>query len=585
MKILIIGVDTPAPALYFLNTNRFPFHYDFADQALHIGIGLAEFNARTYFRDDRSNLAGTIVAHDQVETPGNPRGVYALEFWPTDPVRAPHVALAFNAIRAAMPFAAAQLAYHPAGDTQEALFREDDARLRELGVRSVSTAELFANVSYVALNLGEGYGVLSAFDPSTARPPTVRDIALFTTLPNDLGHVAGVISATPQTPLSHINLKAKQNDTPNAYVRGAATEPRIAEQVGKVVRYAVTPDAFELDPATPEEVEAWLERIRPREPQTPPRDLSVTRILPLGEVRFPSVNVVGAKAANVGELRTMLPAGVVPDGYAIPFSFYDRYMAENGFYDAAAAVAAEPDPILRDERLSDLRKQIRRGELAPDLAEAIAAMHASFPADTPIRCRSSTNNEDLKGFNGAGLYDSHTHRPDEGDLAETVRQVWASLWTLRGVDEREFHRIDHLAAAMGVLVHPNFDDELANGVAVTKNPFDPNWPGFYVNVQVGESLVTNPDPNATPDELLVSRIGPQGEYETQYIRRSSLVAAGQTVMTKEQVAGLTRLLATVQQRFRVLYDAVEDPTFAMDVEFKVDADGGLVVKQARPWVD
>ena len=30
------------------------------------------------------------------------------------------------------------------------------------------------------------------------------------------------------------------------------------------------------------------------------------------------------------------------------------------------------------------------------------------------RCRSSTNNEDLVGFNGAGLYDSFTHRPDEG---------------------------------------------------------------------------------------------------------------------------------------------------------------------------
>jgi phosphoenolpyruvate synthase/pyruvate phosphate dikinase len=413
----------------------------------------------------------------------------------------------------------------------------------------------------------------------------VRDVALFTTLPNDLGHVAGVISATPQTPLSHINLKAKQNDTPNAFVRGAEMDARIAGQLGRVVRYAVTPDAFELEPATPEEVEAWLERIRPREPQTPPRDLGVTEILPLDEVRFASVNVVGAKAANVGELRTMLPEGVVPDGYAIPFSFYDRFMRDNGCYEAAAAVVGEPDPVLRDELLSDLRKRIRRGDLAPDHAQAIAAMHASFPAGTPIRCRSSTNNEDLKGFNGAGLYDSHTHRPDEGDLAETVKQVWASLWTLRGVDEREFHRIDHLAAAMGVLVHPNFDDELANGVAVTKNPFDPNWPGFYVNVQVGESLVTNPDPNATPDELLVSRIGPQGEYETQYIRRSSLVAPGDTVMTKAQVAGLTQLLETIQQRFRVLYSAGGDPAFAMDVEFKVDAGGGLVVKQARPWVD
>ena len=138
---------------------------------------------------------------------------------------------------------------------------------------------------------------------------------------------------------------------------------------------------------------------------------------------------------------------------------------------------------------------------------------------------------------------------------------------------------------MGVLVHPNFDDELANGVAVTKNPYDPFWPGFYVNVQVGESLVTNPDPNATPDELLISAIGEHGEYETQYIRRSTLTQDGAPVMTAAQIAGLTGLLETIQARFKVIYGKQDDPGFAMDVEFKVDARGALAVKQARPWVE
>ena len=219
------------------------------------------------------------------------------------------------------------------------------------------------------------------------------------------------------------------------------------------------------------------------------------------------------------------------------------------------------------------------------MAAKIAALHAKFPAGVGIRCRSSTNNEDLEGFNGAGLYDSFTHRPDEGDLVKTVKQVWASLWNLRAFDEREFHRIDHLTAAMGVLVHPNFDDEVANGVAVTKNPFDPNWRGFYVNVQVGESLVTNPDPDATPDELLISAIGPQGEYETQVIRRSTLTHDGARVMTPEQLALLTTAMDTIQRRFKIIYGAQRNRSFAMDIEFKVDLAGRLVVKQARPWVD
>ncbi len=589
MKILIIGVDTDAPELYFLNTKEFQYHFDFATRALEIGMELGEFNGVTYFRDDRSNLAGTIIANDRFESGGSEAGLYALEFWPTDPVRAKHVALAFELVSEAMPFARGKIAYHPAGDTQEALFAQDEGKLREAGVRTVLTSELFANVTYVALNLGEGYGVLNAIDPASSRPPTIRDVALFTTLPNDLGHVAGVISATPQTPLSHINLKAKQNDTPNAYVRGAATDPRITAVLGKVVRYAVTADDFELEEATPEQVEAWLAKIRPSTPQTPPRDLSLRDIKDLDELGHGDVLRVGAKAANVAELRKMLPAGMVPDGYAIPFALYDAFMTAGGFYDRARAIIADPelaaDAAKRDKALEKLRKDIKKADAPAEIAQKIAALQARFPEGLGIRCRSSTNNEDLEGFNGAGLYDSFTHRADEGDLVKTVKQVWASLWNLRAFDEREFHRIDHLSAAMGVLVHPNFDDELANGVAVTKNPFDPNWDGFYINVQVGESLVTNPDPNATPDELLVSAIGPNGEYETQYIRRSTLTTGGESVMTPEQIAGLTSAMETIQGRFKIIYGAQRNPAFAMDIEFKTDTAGKLVVKQARPWVD
>jgi len=98
MKFLVLGVDAPQPALFFLNTNTYSYHFKFASEAVHIGISLAEFNTRTYFRDDRSNLAGTIIAHDRfVPAPGSAEGLYALEFWPTDPVRARHVTAGLRA--------------------------------------------------------------------------------------------------------------------------------------------------------------------------------------------------------------------------------------------------------------------------------------------------------------------------------------------------------------------------------------------------------------------------------------------------------------------------------------------------------
>ncbi|HEX4345829.1 MAG TPA: hypothetical protein VHZ31_09725 [Solirubrobacteraceae bacterium] len=101
MKFLVAGVGTDAPALYLVNTNAFAFHYDFATEALGMRLGLGEFVSGTYFRDDRSQLAGTIVEED---------GGFAIEFWPTDRVGDEHAALALRLVTRAMPFAAGRLA-------------------------------------------------------------------------------------------------------------------------------------------------------------------------------------------------------------------------------------------------------------------------------------------------------------------------------------------------------------------------------------------------------------------------------------------------------------------------------------------
>jgi len=70
--------------------------------------------------------------------------------------------------------------------------------------------------------------------------------------------------------------------------------------------------------------------------------------------------------------------------------------------------------------ISDVENKIRSG---------------SFPR---MRFRSSTNAEDIKGFNGAGLYDSYTAELDnpKKTVEEAIKKVYASLWTLRGFDER-----------------------------------------------------------------------------------------------------------------------------------------------------
>lgn len=595
VKFLMTGVDGPSPKLYLINTKNVDYHYEFATEGLGMSTSLEAFNAKTYFTDARKNLAGTLLLHDSYVAADGKKGLMAVEFWPTDPVKAKHVAKAFRAVQKALPFASGRIAYHPAGNTQEALFAAEKAALSKLGVKSIDSATLFANVTYAPMNPGVGYGVLRVVDPATAgtHPPTARDVVIFKSTPNDLSHVGGIITEVPQTPLSHVNLKAKQNKTPNAYVANAAEDPRIKPFIGKLVRYEVGPDGPKLTEATPAEAEAFLEKLRPKKGQVPPRSLLTKDPKPLSELGFADAKTFGAKAANVAELRKLLPAGVAPDGYALPFSFYDRFMKANGLYAEAKAMIADPafkaDAAVREDALAKFRKKLKKATMPPELTKELGEVQAAFAkkygADQPIRARSSTNNEDLPGFNGAGLYDSYTHRPDEGHLESTVKQVFASLWNFRAFEERDFHRVDHFRAAMGVLLHPNEDDEKANGVAYTKNIYDPNWPGFYVNTQVGESLVTNPEAGAKPEEFLISRIGEHGEYETQYISRSNQVPAGTAVLPAERIGELVGYMEKIQAHFKKVYGRSQDPTFAMDIEFKLRDDGTLQVKQARPTVD
>jgi pyruvate, water dikinase len=589
LKFLVAGVDTPYPVIYFMNTENHEFHDEFALSGLGWNLTLQEYNAQTYFTDlNRKNIAGSIVAYDQHRAADGTEGFYGLEFWPADPIAFEHVRLAHDLVLAWMPFVAGQLAYHPSGESQRArLLRERDSFLAA-GIRVVTTDELLGGLVYYPLVLGDTFGRLRLVEGTEL--VTRRDIVVLRTLPNDLSLTAGILTETPQTPLSHVNLKARQNNTPNAHVRGASTHPGIVPWLGQYVHLTIREDDFELRGATQAEVDAFLESIRHPLPQSPPRNLTVTGIQPLRDVRATDAAAFGGKAAYLAELARILPAGMVPDGYAVPFWFYHDFMEQSGLYETAAVMMADPafqtDPARRDVELDQFRRRIRKeGVLPVWMMDELAALHASFPAGTTPRCRSSSNSEDLVGFNGAGLYDSYTHHLHEGHLAKSIRQVWASLWNYRAFEEREFYRINHLEAAMGVLVHPNFSDERANGVGVTRNIYNPDWRGFYVNVQVGEDLVTNPQPNSIPEELVVSNVGQAGAYEVQYLRYSNLVPAGDTVLTTDQVFELVEAMELIHQHFQHnVFGAGHDPAFAMEIEFKIDVQGQLSIKQARPWV-
>ena len=570
VKFVLLGMDTDRPGIYFMNTEKYYVHTLFLD-ALDLKKG----------KD--GVISGEIVYDPELVASDGNRGAYYYSVQITGDFYSLAVR-SYTLLAVNMPLLDDNLAYYVPHDLLQYL-QSPLALLRESRINLVFDEDIFPETRYLALNPGEGYGRLQVLDPDERPHP--RDVVLYEALPNELPRVAGIISTVPQTPLSHVNLRATQDGIPNAYIRDALDNTDIAALLGGYVHYTVTEDGWELSAATPEEVEAHYESSRPATAQTPERNLSVTGITPLSQIGFEDWKSFGVKAANLAVLRTLgFPEGTVPDGFAIPFYFYDAFMKAHDFYTRIETMLADEDFQtdfeVQDDRLDDLRDDIKDAETPQWIIEALTVMHAEFPEGTSLRYRSSTNNEDLPGFNGAGLYDSKTQHPEETEedgIDKSLKQVFASLWTFRAFTEREFYRIDHLAAAMGVLVHPNYSDELANGVAVSFDPIRGQDGNYYVNAQLGEDLVTNPEAHSVPEELLLYRFGGYSILGT-----SNLVEPGELLMSDTQLTQLRGHLEVIHAHFESLYNPAADEPFAMEIEFKITSDDVLAIKQARPWV-
>lgn len=574
VKFQIESTDAPKHPLYFMNTKTFRAHPMFMQ-----AMGM---NSR-----DRSRMRGVLIRWPNLLAPDGSTGLYTFEFEPNDAYPYAKIRLAHDQLIAQASILKGRLAYNVL-DGARRQYEKDRQLYVDSGLPIFEDTDRYAKAAYLALHQGEAFGRLRLMDGEEL--PSGRDIVVYRTLPNEMPRVAGVITAVRQTPLSHVNLRAIQDDVPNAYLADVADRADVKALIGKTVRYAVTQDGWELREATAAEVEAHLRDLRPAAAQTPPRDLNVKKIRSFRDVGFADSKAFGVKAANLAELsRVNLSEAQSPDGYAIPFHFYAAFMKHNRFYAMAERMMANKDfrgnARTREQSLKKFRKAIKKGKMPAWMHQALSAAQGQFAKGASIRCRSSTNNEDLPGFSGAGLYDSYTHHPDEGHLSKSVKQVFASLWNFRAFEERAFYRINHAATAMGVILQLATAEEQANGVAVTRDVLygteKKDGVRFYVNAQVGEDLVTNPEAGSIPEELLIS---PRNPKTDRVIRLSSRTQSGNRLLTPTQLVTLRRALRAIDGHYRALYAPKEGEPFAMEIEFKITKKGGMLIKQARPWV-
>jgi pyruvate,water dikinase len=551
-------------------------------------------------------------------------------------------------LKGCAPFAQTQLVFVPEQPDQESFLTRERAALANQGVFSLFASDLLGDLTHVAYAEGENYGwlnIVPAGQELSDYGPL--DVVIVDSAPVDISIVAGLITKTPQNELGHVNLRLREKGIPNAAVPSVYESASIADLDTKLVHYQVSADGISIEAATLGDAQTFWDLHRPQV-RMPSADFTVDQVMPLNQLRATDAKAYGAKCANLGELTQVIEPPHRPDGFGIPFLYYRDFMREQGLDAELEALLASgdlaTDRALKRSLLKQLRDRIKQAPLNPALFEKLrAAVEAGFGAagaTTTMRFRSSTNVEDLDQLTGAGLYDSRsgcladdldgdelgpsacltadkradlerqlTERkaeqiahPERGylqaiiedieeDLREekplsgALRKVWASLWNERAFDEREYYRIDHRLAFMGLAVHPSYALERANAVAVSNLKVDDGAPLYRINSQLGELSVVRPEDPMAVAEVLTFRREHEPPEATQ-IRLdlgSSLLPAGSEVWPRPKLLELAQLLFRVHDHFaQHVYPALSP--LALDFEVKLEQSEVVSIKQVRPYL-
>ena len=558
--------------IYFVNSQRFRFHKDFLLATYLVPRGADVFKP-IYIDQDRRFIVGTIAWQKPVEK-------FTWELWEGDMASAEHIKSANETINSQF---FAPVAYKPNS------IRQEDVSA-SLGIDRVLQSDLNKNQKYLALNPGTAVGRIHIVDKLD---DTVEigdnEIIVLKELPQSLPPVRGIIVAQPSTPLSHINILAKGWNVPNVYIKDA--DKLFREFDTFVYKLEATMTDYKLTKASLDDIKTQF--ASPDE-QVPPVNLGVRRLAGLREMRKKDSIVYGAKAANLGEMLNARVAGVVvPDGFSVPFYWYDAFMKANGFDKKLAEYQDDLDfvhnPRVRRQKLEELRAAIQKGRFDPALRRAIIAKWRTQLLAKPVFVRSSSNAEDLPNFSGAGLYSSVPNVREEAKLIDAVKRVWASLWKFEAYEARVRNYVSQKDVYMSALIQVGID-MTKGGVMITKDPFDAdNKDAVYISAVCGhnsrvvdnsglpEQILFSPKSNSVVVMTLSQQENALAFDENGDLRETSdkCANAQKRVLTDVQARTLAKTAMNIRRIFG------KD---AQDIEWGIMNDRIYIV-QARPYIE
>lgn len=560
--------------IYYVNSQKFRFHKDFLLATYLVARGDDVFTP-IYINQDRRFIVGTVAWQKPVEK-------FTWELWEGDLASPELIKLADETINKSF---FQKVFYKPNS------IRQEDASAN-LGIDRVTQDDISKNQEYLALNTGEAVGRIHIIDKLD---DTVEigdnEILVLKELPLSLPPVAGIIVAKPSTPLSHINILAKGWGIPNVYIKDA--DKLFKEYDTYVYKLTATLTDYKLTRATTADIDTKF--ISP-DMQNAPVNLNVKTLTGLRQMRKKDSITFGSKSANLGEmLNARIPNIIVPDGFTVPFYWYDKFMKENGFDKIIAELIDNNDfvhnPRVRRQKLEELRSAIQNGKFDEALKRQIIQKWKVQLGGKGVFVRSSSNSEDLPNFSGAGLYSSVANVKESEKLIEAVKKVWASLWKFEAYEARVRNYVDQQTVYMSALIQIGVNMD-RGGVMISKDPFDEeNENAVYISTVCGHNSQI-PDNKGIPEQILFNPKSNSVILMTLSQQENSLTfdengdlretpdkcanPQSQRILTDAQVRMLAKTAITIRRVFGSRKE--------QDIEWGI-MNGRIYIVQARPYFE
>ncbi|HRI03423.1 MAG TPA: PEP/pyruvate-binding domain-containing protein [Pyrinomonadaceae bacterium] len=559
--------------IYYVNSQKYRFHKDFLLATYLVPRGTDVFKG-IYVDLDRRFIVGTIAWQAPVEK-------FTWELWEGDLASAEIIKTANATINASF---FQKTTYKPNS------IRQEDVSAN-IGIDRILQDELNRNQAYLALNTGTAIGRVHIIDKLD---DTVEigdnEILILKELPLNLPPVRGIIIAKPSSPLSHVNILAKGWNIPNVYIKDADKLFRSYDTF--VMKLNANLTDYSFDRASQDDIK---EKFVSPDQQIPPADLKTTKLAGLREMRKADSIKYGAKSANLGEMLNKKLTGItVPDGFSVPFHWYDKFMKENGFDKIIEDLMDNNDfvhnPKFRRQKLEEFRGLIQKGKFDDGLKTALIDKWKTQLGGKPVFVRSSSNSEDLPNFSGAGLYSSVPNVIAEDKLVEAVKKVWASLWKFEAYEARVRNYVSQSDVYMSALVQLGVDME-KGGVMITKDPFDDRSKNsVYISAVCGHNSKVV-DNTGIPEQILFNPKSNSVVVMTLSQQENALAfdANGDLKVTVDKCAGAKKRVLTDLQARALAKAAINIRTAfggkkEQDIEWGI-LNGKIYIVQARPYID